>query len=257
MQQEIAATLLSNSGPDGHSRALKRTSSGGTSTTNQKRQYNRHPLPDPAAPQRPLSSYVLFSNSVRDEVKDQLLSFAQKSKIVGDRWQNLSDASRETWKQLASGPWEKYKKDREQYQLTDAYREHQSYLADFSASQPKRRVKRKSSSESTSGQLKDISPEWGSQYTLSPSRVVAVSKEHPATAAYTPSGSTAVSPQKSEDHQTKESLSDFSRISSPYHIGQNTPPQLFSHACESCKKKKLRCVFQAYGLIGPVGSHAM
>ncbi|KAL8970199.1 MAG: hypothetical protein Q9183_001632 [Haloplaca sp. 2 TL-2023] len=258
LQQEIAATLLSSDGPDQRSRALKRTSSGGTiPTNNQKREYNRHPLPDPAAPQRPLSAYVLFSNSVRDEVKDQLLSFAQKSKIVGERWQNLSDASRETWKQLASGPWEQYKKDREQYQLTDAYREHQSYLADFSASQPQRRRKRKSSPESISSQLQNISPEWGSQYASSPSCVVAVSKGHPAPAAYPSSSSTAVSPLKSEDHQMKESLSDLSRISSPYQFGQDMPPQRFSHACESCKKKKLRFVFQAQGSIGPVGNPAM
>ncbi|KAL8870205.1 MAG: hypothetical protein Q9174_003697 [Haloplaca sp. 1 TL-2023] len=248
LQQEIAASLDSGHGAGGDLRALKRTSSGGSiSTSNHKRQYNRHPVSDPAAPQRPLSAYVLFSNSVRDEIKDQLLSFAEKSKIVGERWQNLSDASRNTWKQLASGPWEKYKKEMEQYQHTEAYREYQAYLADFSASQPQpqpqRRRKRKSSPESTSCQLPDVSADLASQYTSPSSRVMgAVPKGQRVSAAYASSGSTAVSPQKSEGHQTKESLSDLSQTSSPYNVGQSGSSQRFSHACESCKKRKLRYV---------------
>src|SRR5882757_7763872 len=40
-----------------------------------KRKYRRHPKPDENAPERPPSAYVIFSNKVREEVKDQNLSF--------------------------------------------------------------------------------------------------------------------------------------------------------------------------------------
>ncbi|KAL8690745.1 MAG: hypothetical protein Q9218_003887, partial [Villophora microphyllina] len=122
LQQEIAYTLRLGSDPaDQRSKALSRSLAANQSNQTPKRQYNRHPRPDPDAPQRPLSAYVLFSNAVRDQMKDQALSFADKAKVVGDRWRDLSDESRDYWKRVASGPWEKYKADRDQYLTTESH----------------------------------------------------------------------------------------------------------------------------------------
>lgn len=98
-----------------------------------KRKYRRHPKPDDNAPERPPSAYVIFSNRIREEVKDQNLSFTQIAKLVGDRWQKLDPAGKEPFEAQASAAKEKYNIQLSAYRKTDKYKEYMAYLADFKA----------------------------------------------------------------------------------------------------------------------------
>lgn len=100
-----------------------------------KRSYRHHPKPDPNAPQRPYSAYVLFSNNMREEHKSQGLSFTEMSRRVGERWQSLDPEEKESWKQKAALPWENYKTELAEYQQSDDYKKHAQYLADFKRGQ--------------------------------------------------------------------------------------------------------------------------
>ena len=100
-----------------------------------KRGYRHHPKPDENAPQRPYSAYVMFSNWVREEMKDEPLSFADISRQVGEKWQTLSPEEKEGWKQKAAVPWEKYKQDLVEYQKTENYRKYNQYVNDFNTAQ--------------------------------------------------------------------------------------------------------------------------
>ncbi|EXJ79276.1 hypothetical protein A1O3_08778 [Capronia epimyces CBS 606.96] len=96
-----------------------------------KRKYRRHPKPDENAPERPPSAYVIFSNKVREEVKDQNLSFTQIAKLVGDRWQKLDPAGKEPFETQANAAKERYNIQLSTYRKTEAYKEYMQYLADF------------------------------------------------------------------------------------------------------------------------------
>ncbi|EXJ65385.1 hypothetical protein A1O7_01726 [Cladophialophora yegresii CBS 114405] len=98
-----------------------------------KRKYRRHPKPDENAPERPPSAYVIFSNRIREEVKDQNLSFTQIAKLVGDRWQKLDPAGKEPFEAQASAAKERYNIQLSVYRKTDEYKEYMAYLADFKA----------------------------------------------------------------------------------------------------------------------------
>ncbi len=100
-----------------------------------KRGYRHHPKPDGNAPARPYSAYVMFSNWVREETKQEPLAFADISRQVGDRWQKLSSEAKEEWKRKAAGPWDKYKQDLAEYQKTENHRRYSQYVADFNAAQ--------------------------------------------------------------------------------------------------------------------------
>lgn len=100
-----------------------------------KRGYRHHPKPDGNAPPRPYSAYVIFSNFVREETKQEPLAFADISRQVGERWQKLSSEAKEEWKRKAAGPWDKYKQDLTEYQKTENHRRYSQYVADFNAAQ--------------------------------------------------------------------------------------------------------------------------
>lgn len=98
-----------------------------------KRKYRRHPKPDKHAPERPPSAYVIFSNSIREEVRGQNLSFTDIAKLVGDRWQKLSPEGKEPFESKANDAKEKYNIELAQYKKTDSYKEYTRYIADFKA----------------------------------------------------------------------------------------------------------------------------
>lgn len=98
-----------------------------------KRKYRRHPKADENAPERPPSAYVIFSNKVREEVKDQNLSFTQIAKLVGDRWQKSDPSGKEPFEAQANSAKEKYNIELSTYKKTEAYKEYLQYLADFKA----------------------------------------------------------------------------------------------------------------------------
>lgn len=114
-----------------------------------KRSYRHHPKPDPKAPERPYSAYVLFSNHTRERLKDQNLPFAELSKVVGEKWQQLTREEKEEWKAKGAAPWEKYKVEMAEYQKTEGFQEHQRYLAEFKATQAAKNSRRKASTSAT------------------------------------------------------------------------------------------------------------
>lgn len=101
--------------------------------TEQKRKYRRHPKPDENAPEKPPSAYVLFSNKVREEVKSENLSFTEIARLVGERWQKLNPAEKESFESHASALKETYNAQLSEYKKTDVYKEYSQYLADFKA----------------------------------------------------------------------------------------------------------------------------
>lgn len=104
-----------------------------SSNKEQKRRYRRHPKPDINAPEKPPSAYVLFSNTVRDEVKSQNLSFTEIARLVGDRWQKLDPEEKSVFENRASDSKDEYNRLLTEYKKTDDYKRYVSYLADFRA----------------------------------------------------------------------------------------------------------------------------
>ncbi|KAF8247451.1 hypothetical protein K440DRAFT_643735 [Wilcoxina mikolae CBS 423.85] len=96
-----------------------------------KRKYRRHPKTDENAPEKPPSAYVMFANSVRDELKGQNLSFTDIAKLVGERWKVLAPDKKEMYEYEASAAKDKFNTEFEEYKKTDKYREYAKYLAEF------------------------------------------------------------------------------------------------------------------------------
>lgn len=87
-----------------------------------KRKYHRHAKPDNNAPLKPPSAYVMFSNDVRSELKQQNKSFTDLAKIIGDRWKNISPTEKEMYESNALKAREDYFKKLEEYHKTEEYR---------------------------------------------------------------------------------------------------------------------------------------
>ncbi|ORE07369.1 HMG-box [Rhizopus microsporus var. microsporus] len=98
-----------------------------------KRKYHRHPKPDTNAPIKPPSAYVMFSNDVRAELKQQNKSFTDLAKIIGDRWKSISPEEKEFYETNALKAREEYLKQIEEYQKTENYKKYQQYLSEFKA----------------------------------------------------------------------------------------------------------------------------
>ncbi|KAI9260218.1 hypothetical protein BY458DRAFT_516532 [Sporodiniella umbellata] len=96
-----------------------------------KRKYHRHPKPDPEAPIKPPSAYVMFSNDTRAELKQHNRSFTDLAKIIGNRWKSITTAEKDTYERSALKARESYLKQTEEYQKTEAYHHYQQYLSDF------------------------------------------------------------------------------------------------------------------------------
>lgn len=239
LQQEIARTLkLADNLDDQRHKALGQSSARNESIngsqTNTKRHYDRKPVKDHNAPQRPLSAYVLFSNAVREELTDQNLSFVETSKIVGDRWHGLPDESKESWKQRASGPWDIYNAEMKQYQDTETYSKHQTYLQDFNASQLSR--KRMTMTNELPGGINVSEPNAKANQTSSvASHRPAILKRLAPDLERSHQAVANVSPPTPVSNRGHRSIAKLRESSSAAHSGG------FSHACELCKKKKLKC----------------
>ncbi|KAL8914903.1 MAG: hypothetical protein Q9171_000530 [Xanthocarpia ochracea] len=233
LQQEIAHTLNSRSvAHRQQSDAIHRSL-----PVDAKRQYTHHPKPDPNAPQRPLSAYVLFSNNVRAELKDQSLSFADKSKIVGDRWKNMSDSARDSWKQATNGPWDKYKADKLKYRDSDPYRQYQAYLVEFNGLQSSK--KRKVLSHDFLHEMDEVQTRHTSSTDLHQTN--ANKRIGPTPGLAPPPESAAVSPSTSTTDRQRSLKSDFGGSKSSAQSIQASSSQRYGTACESCKKKKIKC----------------
>ncbi|RMZ82955.1 hypothetical protein DV737_g1754, partial [Chaetothyriales sp. CBS 132003] len=169
--ERIVAATSYESSPDGTrvTDAAQTSSTGsvsGASTSAEtKRKYRRHPKPDEHAPERPPSAYVIFSNKVREEVKDQALSFTQIAKLVGERWQKLDTAGKEPYEAQANASKERYNIQFSTYKKTDAYKEYGQYLAEFKAKhgalgdQKRPRLEPESSGGSLSAKSAELQPD--------------------------------------------------------------------------------------------------
>jgi len=100
-----------------------------------KRKYKRHPKPDPNAPERPPSAYVIFSNKMREDIKGQNLSFTEIAKLVGENWQSLQPLEKESYEQQANSQKEAYAALMLEYRKTPRFREYDQYLKEFKARQ--------------------------------------------------------------------------------------------------------------------------
>ncbi|MCJ1306487.1 hypothetical protein MMC25_000130 [Agyrium rufum] len=107
------------------------TKPSGASGPGGKRKYRRHPKPDENAPARPQSAYVLFSNKIRDVLREDNLSFTEIAKIVGERWQALAPAVKEPYESQANSLKEEYNAELMQYKKTEEYQEYVQYLREF------------------------------------------------------------------------------------------------------------------------------
>lgn len=119
----------------GTARAEGKDAAPGTGPQGSKRKYRRHPKPDPNAPERPASAYVLFSNKMREELKGQNLTFTEIAKLVGENWQNLPPAEKEPFEQSASAAKDRYNADLVEYKKTGLYVAYTRYLGEFKTRQ--------------------------------------------------------------------------------------------------------------------------
>ena len=100
-----------------------------------KRKYRRHPKPDEHAPERPPSAYVIFSNTMREQLKGRNLSFTEIAKLVGENWQSLQPHEKDPYEQKAFAAKERFNNELVEYKKTNSYKEYQQYLAEFKARQ--------------------------------------------------------------------------------------------------------------------------
>ncbi|KAL9636010.1 MAG: hypothetical protein Q9204_002410 [Flavoplaca sp. TL-2023a] len=232
LQQEIAHTLslmddTQRQRPELLSRSLPQHT---------KRQYTHHPKPDPNAPQRPRSAYVIFSDSLRGELKGHALSFTQQSKIAGERWQDMPDSAKASWKQATDGAWNKYRADKLKYQDSDPYRRYQEYLAEFNdmQSSKKRKVLSNRPAHEVIEIQTDLAPSSDPHQNTALKRVATIP-------GFVPTKSITASPSASVSDRQRSLMSDFGGSYSPDQLNQPSNPQRYGTACESCKKKKIRC----------------
>ena len=121
------------------------------------RPYRRHPRPDPNAPHKPKTAYVLFGEHVRQDPALSQSSFAELAKETGKRWRELSDEERVAiWDTPTADRLQAYREELEHYKRTENYQNYQTYLKNFKQQQhnPERAIltdnKTSSNSESVS-----------------------------------------------------------------------------------------------------------
>ncbi|KIM45774.1 hypothetical protein M413DRAFT_292945 [Hebeloma cylindrosporum] len=81
-----------------------------------KRKRNTKPK-DPNAPKRPASSYILFQNEVRKELKEQNpnLSNADLLGMISEQWKQMSDEQKETYNQAMKTAKAQYSEEKKAY----------------------------------------------------------------------------------------------------------------------------------------------
>ncbi|EKM75740.1 hypothetical protein AGABI1DRAFT_116212 [Agaricus bisporus var. burnettii JB137-S8] len=81
-----------------------------------KRKRNAKPK-DPNAPKRPASSYILFQNEIRKQLKDQHpeLTNAELLNMISDIWKKMSEDEKATYHKLVEDAKERYSQDKKAY----------------------------------------------------------------------------------------------------------------------------------------------
>ena len=187
----------------------------------------------------------MFSNHVREEVKDESLSFTEISRQVGERWQALPPAQRDIWKQRAAVPWEKYKVDVAEYQKTETFQEYQRYLNEFKSAQATKKPRRKSSNQdrqpsqsySSVSQQSTVSPKvLPSGYNIAPSITPSASKRKGSQRMPTLTGC-----QDVPGEETGMAISRLEEEDARGPTGEESVTSRVRQACEPCRQKKTKC----------------
>jgi len=72
---------------------------------------------------------------MRNDLKDQSLSFTEIAKLVGENWQSLPLSEKEPFEQEAFLAKEKYNIELAEYKKTSYYKDYMHYLHEFKARQ--------------------------------------------------------------------------------------------------------------------------
>lgn len=128
-----------------------------TEPTLLKRRYRHRQRKDPHAPRRPSCDYVLFGNSLRQQPDVAQLSFVEISKLVGERWQQLSPEERVTWASTAAEQKRRYITELAEYQQSKEYQLRQDGLRITRMKQEKRALTSEVSPTTSSANSKDSS----------------------------------------------------------------------------------------------------
>merc|ERR1719204_2512815 len=90
---------------------------------------------DPNCPKRPLSAYMLWMASVREEVAEQHpnYSITDVAKKLGKMWKSVTDKEKEQYISQASALKAAYVKKMEKYKASSSYAKHQKALAEYKA----------------------------------------------------------------------------------------------------------------------------
>jgi len=82
---------------------------------------------DPNAPKRPQSSYFVFSNKRRKEMKETNpdKKLTEISKMIAAEWKVMDNTSKKPYEQEAKELKEKYETDMKKYKETSQYRDFQ------------------------------------------------------------------------------------------------------------------------------------
>lgn len=88
------------------------------------RKRKSRPLRDANAPRAPITGYVRFLNKRRDTVRSENpdMTFAEITRKLGKEWSQLSHTDKQKYLDEAERDKERYAKELEQYQQTEAYR---------------------------------------------------------------------------------------------------------------------------------------
>lgn len=70
---------------------------------------------------------------MRDDLKGRNLTFTEIAKLVGENWQNLSQAEKEPYESQAQAAKDKYNHGLAEYKKTPEHRRYMVYLQDFKA----------------------------------------------------------------------------------------------------------------------------
>ncbi|KAI8139638.1 high mobility group box domain-containing protein [Fennellomyces sp. T-0311] len=100
-----------------------------------KRKYRRRPKPDKNAPVKPPSAYIMFSNEVRAEMKDQNMSFAEIARSIGEQWKAMSPEKKHSYEITAMQAKDAYLIAMQQHRQTAEYKQYQEYLKGFKEKQ--------------------------------------------------------------------------------------------------------------------------
>ncbi|KAI8375988.1 uncharacterized protein BYT42DRAFT_572993 [Radiomyces spectabilis] len=118
------------------------------SSTSSRRRYRRHPKPDKNAPVKPPSAYIMMSNDVRAQLKNENLTFSELAKILGNSWKTLSPEKRQRYERTAMRAKDEYLAALAHYRKTPEYKQYQEYLRQFKQKQNSRSKKQKERSVS-------------------------------------------------------------------------------------------------------------